>query len=99
MPEITPFTIEIPKEQIDDLHNRIRNTRWPEAECVDDWSQGIPLTYTKELTNYWLTEYDWRTCETKLNSFDQYKKIKTIRTKLISRFVFCLLLFRLCVCL
>jgi pimeloyl-ACP methyl ester carboxylesterase len=72
MPEITPFTIEIPKEQIDDLHNRIRNTRWPEAECVDDWSQGIPLTYTKELTNYWLTEYDWRTCETKLNSFDQY---------------------------
>ncbi len=72
MNTITPFTIDIPDEQINDLHTRIRNTRWPESECVDDWSQGIPLAYTKELATYWLNEYNWRTCETKLNGFDQY---------------------------
>ena len=72
MNTITPFTIDIPDEQINDLHTRIRNTRWPESECVDDWSQGIPLAYTKELATYWLNEYNWRTCENKLNGFDQY---------------------------
>jgi hypothetical protein len=24
-------------------------TPWPEAECIDDWSQGIPLSYTRKL--------------------------------------------------
>ena len=69
---INPFIIDIPEEQINDLHTRIRNTRWPDQECVEDWTQGIPLAYTKELAEYWLNEYDWRTCEAKLNSFDQY---------------------------
>ena len=69
---INPFIIDIPEEQINDLHTRIRNTRWPDQECVEDWTQGIPLAYTKELAEYWLNAYDWRTCEAKLNSFDQY---------------------------
>ena len=69
---INPFIIDIPEEQINDLHTRIRNTRWPDQECVEDWTQGIPLAYTKELAEYWLNEYDWRTCEAKINSFDQY---------------------------
>ena len=60
MSDITPLTIDIPEEQIADLHSRIRNTRWPEKESVDDWTQGIPLSYTKELADYWLNEYDWR---------------------------------------
>ena len=70
MNTITPFKIEIPDEQIEDLHTRIRNTRWPEQECVEDWTQGIPLAYTKELAEYWLNDYDWRSCEAKLNSLD-----------------------------
>ena len=69
---INPFIIDIPEEQINDLHTRIRNTRWPDQECVEDWTQGIPLAYTKELAEYWLNEYDWRTCEAKLISFAQY---------------------------
>ncbi len=72
MSDITPLTIDIPEEQIADLHSRIRNTRWPEKESVDDWTQGIPLSYTKELADYWLNEYDWRQSERKLNSFNHY---------------------------
>jgi epoxide hydrolase len=30
--EITPFLVQIPQEQLDDLHDRLRRTRWPEAE-------------------------------------------------------------------
>ncbi|MAG30081.1 MAG: epoxide hydrolase [Deltaproteobacteria bacterium] len=73
MAEITPFEIEIPDEQISDLKQRLANTRWPEKETVDDWSQGIPLGYLQEVCEYWAKEYDWRDREAKLNRFSQFK--------------------------
>ena len=69
---VEPFRIAVPDEVLTDLRTRLAATRWPEAECVDDWSQGIPLAYTKELAAYWGTDYDWRTREAALNRFDQY---------------------------
>ena len=73
MSEITPFTINISGEQITDLRDRINNTRWAEEECVNDWSQGIPLTYVREIADYWANQYDWRKSEQHLNTFDQYQ--------------------------
>lgn len=46
MSDVRPFTIDIDDDALADLRRRIVSTRWPEAECVDDWSQGIPLAYT-----------------------------------------------------
>jgi hypothetical protein len=40
--EIIPFRIEIPEAGLDDMKQRLRRTRWPEPETVDDWSQGDP---------------------------------------------------------
>ncbi|MEM9653574.1 MAG: epoxide hydrolase family protein [Actinomycetota bacterium] len=67
-----PFTISVPDEVLTDLRNRLTNTRWPEAEPVDDWSQGIPLDYVREVCDYWANDYDWRTREAALNRFDQF---------------------------
>jgi pimeloyl-ACP methyl ester carboxylesterase len=72
MTEVRPFTIDMPDAALDDLHARLRNTRWPDAEVVDDWSQGTPLSYVQELCDYWLNTYDWRARETALNRFDQF---------------------------
>ena len=73
MSEITPFTIDTPEEQLTDLRNRINNTRWAEEECVNDWSQGIPLTYVREIADYWANQYDWRKSEQYLNTFDHFQ--------------------------
>ena len=73
MSEITPFTINTSEEQLTDLRNRINNTRWAEEECVDDWSQGIPLTYVREIADYWANQYDWRKSEQYLNTFDHFQ--------------------------
>lgn len=72
MTEIEPFRIDVPDAVLDDLLERLTRTRWPERECVDDWSQGIPLHYTRELAAYWADGYDWRTREAALNRFDQF---------------------------
>ncbi len=72
MASINPFRIAVPDADLDDLKDRLARTRWPEAECVDDWTQGIPLAYTRELADYWAGEYDWRAREAALNRFDQH---------------------------
>ena len=71
--DIVPFRIDVPEADLDDLRARLRRTRWPERETVDDWSQGIPLGYVQELCEYWASGYDWRVREAHLNSFDQYR--------------------------
>jgi pimeloyl-ACP methyl ester carboxylesterase len=70
--DILPFTIDVPDAAIDDLRDRLARTRWPDAETVDDWSQGIPLAYTQELCDYWATDYDWRRFESALNAYDNF---------------------------
>ncbi|MGB6761534.1 MAG: epoxide hydrolase family protein [Mycobacterium sp.] len=72
MPEIRPYRIDVPNAVLDDLKERLARTRWPDAETVDDWSQGIPLAYTRDLAAYWADGYDWRSREAALNRFDHH---------------------------
>jgi len=70
--DIRPFTVAVSDDEIADLRDRLARTRWPEAEVVDDWSQGIPLSYTQELCAYWADEYDWRRFEAEINAYDNF---------------------------
>jgi pimeloyl-ACP methyl ester carboxylesterase len=69
---VTPFRIDIPQQALDDLRARLAGTRWPEAETVDDWSQGVPLAHLRELCD-WADGYDWRTTEQRLNALPQFR--------------------------
>ena len=69
---IRPFEIEIDDSALEDLRQRLAMTRWPEAETCDNWDQGIPLDYTRELAQYWAEDYDWRRCERALNAWPNY---------------------------
>src|ERR1700741_3417667 len=69
---VEPFRIAVPDDDLVDLRDPLHRTRWPERECVNDWSQGIPLAYTRELAAYWADGYDWRSREAALNRFDQF---------------------------
>jgi len=70
---VRPFRIEASDEALADLQRRLRATRWPDAETVDDWSQGIPLAYVQEVCGYWADKYDWRAREAALNRFGQFR--------------------------
>ena len=74
MPDtITPFHVEITREVVADLRERLARTRWPEAETVDDWSQGIPLVYLQDLCGYWADGYDFAAAADRFNAFDQFR--------------------------
>src|SRR5215208_1334204 len=71
-PALRPFRVDVPEEDLDDLRRRIAATLWPSKELVEDRSQGVQLATLRELARYWTTEYDWRTCEARLNALPQF---------------------------
>jgi pimeloyl-ACP methyl ester carboxylesterase len=73
MADVVPYRLGIPDADLDDLRDRLRRTRWPDPETVADWSQGIALTFLRELCAYWADGYDWRQVERRLNAFSQVK--------------------------
>jgi pimeloyl-ACP methyl ester carboxylesterase len=70
---VEPFRIEVPEADLADLRERLRRTRWPEPATVDDWSQGVPLGYLRELCDHWAERYDWRATEARLNALAQFR--------------------------
>jgi pimeloyl-ACP methyl ester carboxylesterase len=70
--DIRTFHADVPEEKIDDLRRRIKSTRWPSKELVDDRSQGVQLAALKALASYWMNDYDWRKAEAKLNALPQF---------------------------
>jgi pimeloyl-ACP methyl ester carboxylesterase len=70
---IRPFHVDIPDKALEDLRRRIAAVRWPTKELVHDRSQGVQLATIQELARYWATDYDWSTCEARLNALPQFK--------------------------
>ncbi|TDC83864.1 epoxide hydrolase family protein [Actinomadura sp. 7K507] len=70
--EISPFRIDIPQSALDDLHERLERTLWPDELPGVGWSYGIPVAYVQRLAEYWRTGYDWREHEAALNEYPQF---------------------------
>lgn len=69
---IRPFRVNIPDESIADLRRRLAATRWPDRETVPDRSQGVQLAKLQDLVSHWMTDYDWRKVETRLNALPMF---------------------------
>ncbi|MGW4248779.1 epoxide hydrolase family protein [Nocardia sp. NPDC004722] len=69
---ITPFRIDIPQQQLDDLRSRLDNARLPAPLPGDDWDTGVPVHWLRELVEHWRTGYDWRAAEAQLNRYPQF---------------------------
>jgi pimeloyl-ACP methyl ester carboxylesterase len=69
---IRPFTVDVPKEALDELRRRVDSTRWPTMELVADRSQGVQLATAQELARYWTSEYDLTRVASRLNALPQF---------------------------
>jgi pimeloyl-ACP methyl ester carboxylesterase len=67
---IEPYVIDVPDQVLDDLADRIRRTRWPDPAPGEPWSQGVDLSYLRDLLAYWADGFDWRAQERLLNRHD-----------------------------
>jgi pimeloyl-ACP methyl ester carboxylesterase len=69
---VTPFRIEIPQADVDDLASRLAHTRWPASLPGAAWSRGVPVGYLRGLADYWRDGFDWRAAEARLNAYPQF---------------------------
>jgi pimeloyl-ACP methyl ester carboxylesterase len=69
---IRPFRAIFPRGDLTELRRRIKATKWPSRETVNDASQGVQFETMRELARYWETKYDWRKCESRLNAWPQF---------------------------
>jgi pimeloyl-ACP methyl ester carboxylesterase len=67
---VTPYRVDVPQADLDDLHDRLSRTRWPDELPGTD--HGVPLARVRQLVARWLTDYDWRAHERALNAFPQF---------------------------
>ncbi|MEU4385046.1 epoxide hydrolase family protein [Promicromonospora sp. NPDC023805] len=76
---LTPFRINVPQADIDDLRDRLARTRRPlpvpGRDDRTDFSRGIPQAYLNELAEYWRDGFDWRAQEAKLNEYEQFTTV------------------------
>jgi pimeloyl-ACP methyl ester carboxylesterase len=69
---IRPFNVHVPEAELTELRRRIKATKFPERETVQDASQGVQLKTMQELAQYWAKDYDWRKVEARLNALPQF---------------------------
>ena len=69
---IRPYTVDVPREAVDELRRRVDSTRWPTMELVADRSQGVQLATVQELARYWTSEYDVTRVASRLNALPQF---------------------------
>ncbi len=69
---ITPFTIDIPEAELNDLQQRLAQTRFaPDLPGVG-WAHGTPTAWLRDVVAYWRDGFDWRYWEAKLNAYRQF---------------------------
>ncbi|GAA97631.1 uncharacterized protein L969DRAFT_87727 [Mixia osmundae IAM 14324] len=74
MLQVEPFTFKVSEADLTDLNARLDRARFDTEEIVPgaDFEYGVPLEWTKQTTQYWRKQYDWRKHEAYINSFPHF---------------------------
>ncbi len=70
---VQPFHIAVPNPVLNELQERLANTRFTGGMDGAGWDYGTSRDYLSDLCDYWRREYDWRKQEGYLNSFKQFR--------------------------
>jgi pimeloyl-ACP methyl ester carboxylesterase len=68
--DVSPFRVDVPQADVDDLGERLRRTRWPVPQDLAG-DRGIPGERVRALAERWGSTWDWRTHEAALNAWPQ----------------------------
>lgn len=75
------FTIHVDDEELADLRRKLSAVELPGDHDNDDWGYGTNQGYLSDLLRSWANDFDWRSQEKAMNTFDHYRV--TLRGQLI----------------
>ena len=71
--QITNFDISVENSTLDQLRDRLINTRYPDEITGSGWNYGTDLSYLKELVQYWYSDFNWPKQQALINSFSHFR--------------------------
>jgi pimeloyl-ACP methyl ester carboxylesterase len=69
---VKPFEIKIPEKIIQDIYNKVKQYPWDDMPNIDMWKHGTNLAYMKEISNYWVKNFNWKKHEEEINKFSNF---------------------------
>ncbi|MDB9812692.1 epoxide hydrolase [Candidatus Pelagibacter sp.] len=72
---IKPFKLNIPDKALQEIYTKVKNYPWHEMPDDGGWKYGSNLDYMKEISSYWVKDFDWRKYETEINTFSNFTTI------------------------
>ena len=67
-----PFTIAVPDDRLASIRARVEAFNWDAVPDAGGWRSGVGLGDLQRLVDHWLTCYDWRAQERRLNALPQF---------------------------
>jgi pimeloyl-ACP methyl ester carboxylesterase len=67
-----PFLIAVPDDRLATIRAKVAAFDWGMMPDAGDWRSGVGLADLKRLVDHWLTRYDWRAQERRLNTLPQF---------------------------
>ena len=72
---IKPFKIDIPDNELKEIYAKVKNYPWHEMPNDGGWEYGTNMDYMKEISDYWVKDFDWKKHETEINKFSNFTTI------------------------
>jgi len=70
---VEPFQLPFSQPAVDDLRQRLRQTRWPDASSRIERSLGVDRDFLMDLCRYWIDMFDWKLQLEGLAAFHHYR--------------------------
>ena len=72
---IKPFNISVSDDTLNQIYSKVKNYSWHEMPNDGGWEYGTNLDYMKEISKYWVTEFDWQKHEAEINKFSNFTTV------------------------
>ena len=57
---IKPFKVNVSDNILNDINIKVKNYPWHEMPQDGGWEYGTNLSYMKEISDYWVTKFNWK---------------------------------------
>ena len=64
---IKPYKISVPKSTLNNIYKKVRAYPWNMMQNVNGWEYGTNYNYLKKISQYWVSKYNWKKFENKIN--------------------------------
>src|SRR4051794_34381153 len=70
--DLHPYRVQVPQAELDDVRDRLERTRWTDEIEGSGSDYGVPVAQVRAWAQHWLTRFDWRALEHRLNGYPQF---------------------------